>query len=142
MMPFETAPYTSNMTPEQRDWFYAEYSRARRDEAIGVIFALFLGAFGAHHFYLRRTALGVLYFIFFWTGITALIGLIECFFMPGRVRDYNAEQAARIASHIMGNSLSTSHCSVCGVSKSLSAIFCPRCGAPAAQVPAQPQASA
>ncbi len=141
-MPFETAPYTNNMTPEQRDWFYAEYSRARRDEAIGVIFALFLGAFGAHHFYLRRTALGILYFAFFWTGITALISFVECFFMPGRVRDYNAEQAARIANHILGTSLSTNYCAACGVSKSLTAIFCPHCGAPGTTpAPIHPQTS-
>jgi len=60
--------------------------------------ALFLGTFGVHHFYLRRTGLGILYCVFCWTGITTILGFIECFFMPGRVREFNAIQAAGIAA--------------------------------------------
>jgi TM2 domain-containing membrane protein YozV len=70
----------------------------RRDEVVGILLALFLGTFGVHHFYLRRTGLGILYCCFFWTGITAILGFIECFFMPGRVREFNAIQAAGIAA--------------------------------------------
>jgi TM2 domain-containing membrane protein YozV len=62
------------------------------------LLALFLGSFGIHHFYLRRTGLGIVYILFCWTGITALLGLIECFFMPSRVREFNAIQAAGIAA--------------------------------------------
>jgi TM2 domain-containing membrane protein YozV len=71
---------------------------ARRDEVVGILLALFLGAFGIHHFYLRRTGLGIVYLIFCWTGITTILGFIECFFMPGRVREFNAIQAAGIAA--------------------------------------------
>jgi len=56
------------------------------------------GTFGVHHFYLRRTGLGVVYCLFCWTGITTILGFIECFFMPGRVREFNAIQAAGIAA--------------------------------------------
>ncbi len=124
--------YTANMNPQQRAWFYAEYEQARKDEAVGVLFALFLGCFGLHHFYLRRNGLGVLYLLFFWTGITAILGFIECFLMPGRVRDYNAMQATYIASHIL--SIPTTynpaapHCSVCGTPTEPNAVFCPHCG--------------
>ena len=116
-MPFNNPMYTANMTPQQQTWFYAEYERARKDEVVGVLFALFLGGFGVHHFYLRRNGLGVLYLLFFWTGITAILGFIECFFMPGRVRDYNAVQAAYIASHILGtprSALAILRCAACG----------------------------
>ena len=51
-----------------------------------------------HHFYLRRTGLGILYLCFFWTRIPWILGFIECFFMPGRVREFNAIQAAGIAA--------------------------------------------
>jgi TM2 domain-containing membrane protein YozV len=78
--------------------FYQHYQAERRDEVVGILLALFLGGFGAHHFYLRRTGLGILYLVFSWTPIPWLISLVECFFMPGRVRGFNAIQAARIAA--------------------------------------------
>lgn len=84
--------------PNTQAMFYQQYEAVRRDEVVGILLALFLGAFGAHHFYLRRTGLGLLYLCFFWSGITAILGLIECFFMPGRVREFNAIQAAGIAA--------------------------------------------
>lgn len=84
--------------PNPQAIYYQQYEAVRRDEVVGVLLALFLGSFGAHHFYLRRTGLGILYLIFFWSGIPALLGFIECFFMPGRVREFNAIQAAMIAA--------------------------------------------
>jgi TM2 domain-containing membrane protein YozV len=86
-------PYTS-----ARAVFYQQYEAVRRDEVVGILLALFLGTFGVHHFYLRRTGLGILYCFFFWSGIPAILGFIECFFMPGRVREFNAIQAAGIAA--------------------------------------------
>jgi TM2 domain-containing membrane protein YozV len=84
--------------PNAQAVFYQQYESVRRDEVVGVLLALFLGSFGIHHFYLRRTGLGIVYILFCWTGITALLGLIECFFMPARVREFNAIQAAGIAA--------------------------------------------
>ena len=78
--------------------FYQQYESVRRDEVVGILLALFLGTFGIHHFYLRRTGLGILYCCFCWTGLTTILGFIECFFMPGRVREFNAIQAAGIAA--------------------------------------------
>jgi TM2 domain-containing membrane protein YozV len=84
--------------PNTQAMFYERYESVRRDEVVGILLALFLGTFGVHHFYLRRTGLGILYCCFFWTGITTVLGFIECFFMPGRVREFNAIQAAGIAA--------------------------------------------
>jgi TM2 domain-containing membrane protein YozV len=88
-----TMPYP---TPQQV--FQMQFESVRRDEFVGVMLALFLGCFGIHHFYLNRVGLGILYCCFCWTGIPAILGVIECFFMPGRVRIYNAVQAAGIAA--------------------------------------------
>lgn len=88
-----TIPY-----PSAQAVFYQQYEAVRRDEVVGILLALFLGTFGVHHFYLRRTGLGILYCCFFWTGIPSLLGFIECFFMPGRVREFNAIQAVGIAA--------------------------------------------
>src|SRR5271166_6156988 len=84
--------------PNAQAIFYQQYEAVRRDEVIGILLALFLGGFGIHHFYLRRTGLGVLYCCFCWTPFPWILGFIECFFMPGRVREFNAIQAAGIAA--------------------------------------------
>jgi TM2 domain-containing membrane protein YozV len=90
--------------PNPQAVFYQQYEVARRDEVVGVLFALFLGIFGAHHFYLRRTGLGILYIVvsltLFGTALTGIASFVECFFMPGRVREYNAMQAAAIAASL------------------------------------------
>lgn len=88
-----TIPY-----PNPQAIFYQQYESVRRDEVIGILLALFLGGFGIHHFYLRNTGLGILYVCFSWTPIPWILGFIECFFMPGRVREFNAIQAAGIAA--------------------------------------------
>jgi len=86
--------------PNPQAIFYQEYEAARRDEVVGILLALFLGTFGIHHFYLRRTGLGILYCCVCWSGIPTILGFIECFFMPGRVREFNAMQAAAIAASL------------------------------------------
>ena len=89
---------SSVVYPNPEAVFYQQYEAVRRDEIVGILLALFLGSFGIHHFYLRRTGLGILYCIFFWSGVPAILGFFECFFMPGRVREFNAIQAAGIAA--------------------------------------------
>jgi TM2 domain-containing membrane protein YozV len=84
--------------PNAQAIFYQQFEAVRRDEVVGILLALFLGTFGVHHFYLRRTGLGILYCCFFWSGIPAILGFIECFFMLARVREFNAIQAAGIAA--------------------------------------------
>lgn len=86
--------------PNPQAIFYRQYETVRRDEVVGILVALFLGGFGVHHFYLRRTGLGVVYLCFCWTPIPWVLGFIECFFMPGRVREFNAVQAAAIAASL------------------------------------------
>jgi TM2 domain-containing membrane protein YozV len=88
---------SSQPYPNPQAIFYQQFEMVRRDELVGILLALFLGAFGIHHFYLRRTGLGILYCCFCWTGIPTILGFIECFFMPGRVREFNAIQATEIA---------------------------------------------
>jgi hypothetical protein len=90
-----TQPY-----PNPQSIFYQQYEMVRRDEVVGILLALFLGGFGIHQFYLRRIGLGILYLCFSWTPIPWVLGFIECFFMPGRVREFNAIQAAGIAASL------------------------------------------
>ncbi len=41
------------------------------------IFAILLGGLGVHKFYLGQIGWGLVYLLFFWTGIPAIAGLIE-----------------------------------------------------------------
>jgi len=123
--------YTANMNDQQRAWFYAEYERARKDAVIGVLLAIFLGDFGVHHFYLRRDRIGVLYLLFFWTGLPAIVGLFEAFVMPSRVRRYNAMQAMYISTQILGAGTAPptiARCHACDNTIDPTAIFCNHCG--------------
>jgi TM2 domain-containing membrane protein YozV len=108
---------------EQKALYYAHMSAWQKDEVVGVLLALFLGTFGAHHFYLRRPGLGILYCCFFWTGIPTVVSFIECFFMPGRVRQYNLALATYFASNLGAPTVIINTPSVSGIVRT-----CPRCG--------------
>ncbi len=132
--------------PNAQAIFYQQYEAVRRDEVVGILLALFLGGFGVHHFYLRRTGLGILYLCFSWSPIPWVLGFIECFFMPGRVREFNAIQAAAIAG-MLGIPMpgwsqpfnvpvppapqpsTLAACTRCGQTNPQSARFCAGCGA-------------
>ncbi|MBB6146206.1 TM2 domain-containing membrane protein YozV [Silvibacterium bohemicum] len=139
---------TAGWTDQQRALFQAQMSNWQKDEVVGVLLALFLGTFGAHHFYLRRTGLGILYLIFSFTGIPTIVSLVECFFMPGRVRQYNQALAVYFAGQLatvspVGYGVPTGvsvepapatnqavlrTCNTCGAGILPGANFCARCG--------------
>ncbi|MEL5565896.1 TM2 domain-containing protein [Serratia ureilytica] len=50
---------------------------ATKDKVIAAIIAFFLGGFGIHKFYLRQTGWGILYILFCWTLIPAIVGFFE-----------------------------------------------------------------
>jgi TM2 domain-containing membrane protein YozV len=50
---------------------------AGKSRVAAIVLALFLGWLGIHKFYLGKVALGVIYLIFFWTGIPGFIAWIE-----------------------------------------------------------------
>ncbi len=48
-----------------------------KDRTAAGLLAILLGGIGAHHFYLGNTVRGVVYILFVWTLIPAIVGLIE-----------------------------------------------------------------
>jgi len=48
-----------------------------KNKVAAAVFALLLGGLGIHKFYLGRVGQGVLYLLFCWTLIPAIIGFIE-----------------------------------------------------------------
>ena len=141
-------PYTAAMSPQQSAWFNAEYESVRKDEIMGALLAFFLGTFGAHHFYLGQNRLGILYAVFFWTGVPSLCGFVECFLMPGRVRTFNFARATEIAARVSGFAPAPTasvaapataglSCPTCSQPLNPSAAFCTRCGSPVHSVGSQ-----
>lgn len=81
---------TKDFTEQERLLFQQETGARRKEPTTGVLLAVFLGDFGAHRFYMGQTGLGIVYLLFFWTFIPGLVGLVEAFLMPRRVREHNA----------------------------------------------------
>ena len=48
-----------------------------KSRVTAALLAFFLGGFGAHKFYLGRVGTGILYLVFFWTFIPAIIAFVE-----------------------------------------------------------------
>lgn len=60
------------------EYYYEEIDgKAVVNKWIYVVLAFVMGSFGVHKFYSKKIGMGVLYFLFFWTGIPALVGVIE-----------------------------------------------------------------
>ncbi len=59
------------------------------NKVIYCVLAFFLGALGVHKFYAGKTLAGVLYLIFCWTGIPAILALID--FIVGLCKSSDAQ---------------------------------------------------
>jgi len=58
-------------------WLTPAQPAAGRNRIAAALFALFLGGLGVHKFYLGQIGLGILYLVFCWTFIPAIVGLVE-----------------------------------------------------------------
>ena len=90
----------SSLNEQQRLIFISQMSAGRKSDVVAILFAFFLGSFGAHRFYLGQTGWGILYLLFCWTFIPHLVSFVECFLLPGRVRRYNEGLAYEVAARI------------------------------------------
>lgn len=61
---------------------------------VAALLSIFLGDIGIGHFYTGQTTRGILDIVFFWTGIPAIIGLVEGIIW---LFDTDEEWAARVA---------------------------------------------
>lgn len=48
-----------------------------RSRMTAALLALFLGGIGAHKFYLGQSTMGIVYLLFCWTFIPAVVALVE-----------------------------------------------------------------
>ncbi|MEX1294583.1 MAG: NINE protein, partial [Candidatus Limnocylindrales bacterium] len=54
--------------------------REPKNRPIAILLALFLGSFGIHRFYVGPIAWGIVYLIFFWTGIPGFLAWLEAIY--------------------------------------------------------------
>lgn len=52
-------------------------SRSEKNKLVAALLAIFLGGLGIHKFYLGQGGWGVVYLLFFWTFIPAIVAFIE-----------------------------------------------------------------
>lgn len=79
-----TQPAIVITSDQQRAAFHSQIHPYAKDEATGVLLALILGSFGAHHFYLGRNGLGILYLIFFLDRNSGSLGFHRVFLHAGK----------------------------------------------------------
>ena len=48
-----------------------------KSKVVAGVLGILLGGFGIHKFYCGKIGMGILYLVFCWTGIPAIVGLIE-----------------------------------------------------------------
>lgn len=51
--------------------------RSPRNKTVAALLAIFLGGIGIHKFYMGETVWGVIYLLFCWLWIPAIVGFIE-----------------------------------------------------------------
>ncbi len=75
-----TAPQQNFAQPGFQQGFQQQapaYAPAPKSRVTAGLFALLLGGLGVHKFYLNKAGLGVLYILFCWTFVPAVIAFIE-----------------------------------------------------------------
>ena len=80
--------------------FSSEFEKRKKTLGKAVLFLLFLGGAGGHHFYLENDRRGIIFLIFFWSFIPACIAIIELFFISNMVKKFNRKTAGEIATRI------------------------------------------
>jgi TM2 domain-containing membrane protein YozV len=80
MIPGLFASSATAVSPPPIQVAYSPTTPSGKGRVSAALFAMLLGSFGAHKFYMGDTGLGVIYLLFFWTGIPTIIGLIEGIF--------------------------------------------------------------
>ncbi len=63
-------PAAASANPERSNW-------PIKNKIVAAVLAILLGGIGVHKFYLGQTGKGILYILFCWTYIPAIIGVIE-----------------------------------------------------------------
>lgn len=93
-----SAQIIQQLPEDKKMLFMMQYNTVQKNPTTAVLLAVFLGGIGAHKFYMGQVGLGIVYLLFSWTWIPAIIGIIEAFSISNQVHRYNAQKATEIAA--------------------------------------------
>jgi TM2 domain-containing membrane protein YozV len=101
-MPVQNPEYVyadllQRLPDEKQMLFMMQYDNVKKNPQVAVLLAVLLGGVGAHKFYMGQMGLGVLYLLFSWSWVPAIVGVIEAFMISKKVHEYNAQKATEIA---------------------------------------------
>ncbi|MGL4520506.1 MAG: TM2 domain-containing protein [Phocaeicola sp.] len=60
---------------------FTEKPKTSKNKSTATVLCFFLGALGAHKFYMGKAGWGVVYLLFFWTLIPSLVACVEFFML-------------------------------------------------------------
>ena len=98
----EIAKLVNSMPESSRGTFLMQYNSQKKNPTAAVVLALFLGGVGAHRFYLGETGIGIIYLLFVWTFIPAIIAFFEAFTISHKVHKVNRRAAREAATLVSG----------------------------------------
>jgi len=79
-----------------------------KNKSVAIILAFFLGSFGIHKFYLVNNFAGILYLVFFWTFIPALLAIFDFIgLLLMSDNAFNAQYNVNIIPAAQSNSITT-----------------------------------
>ncbi|MEE0264878.1 MAG: TM2 domain-containing protein [Acutalibacteraceae bacterium] len=88
--------------PQYQQPYYNQYHDISpewpvKNKITAGVLALLLGGLGVHKFYLGKTGMGVLYILFCWTYIPALVGFIEgIMYLCSNDHDFQVKNKVRL----------------------------------------------
>jgi len=100
---FELQSILKSIPEDKHNLFLMEYNDKKKNSSTALLLAILLGGFGAHHFYLGNIAMGVIYLLFSWTGLTYLVAWVEAFGLSKKVHQQNMTIANEMAATLGGN---------------------------------------
>jgi len=91
----------NKLSDSQRLLYNIEIEKVRKNRTTGLLLSLFLGGIGAHHYYTGSIGKGVVYTLFCWTFIPAILALADCFYIMNYIDYLNNSNIKTISAKIL-----------------------------------------
>lgn len=96
LSPLEAVIRSTRLNKRDKLSFKSQYEQKSKNINTGVVLSVFLGGVGAHFYWLGNMPRAIIYTVFCWTYIPAVLGFIDAFRMANLVNTYNARIAKQI----------------------------------------------